>query len=59
MSDIEVTKLVLETVPILIEVINDYRNEINKLKSGFKKQKVIKKLERTLRYQKNIIETIT
>lgn len=59
MSGIEVAGLVLGAVPILIEAIDRYKNGINKIRSGFKKRKVIEKLGRALRYQKSIIEAIT
>lgn len=59
MSGIEVAGLVLGAVPILIKAIDSYKSGIKKLKSGFKKRKVIEKLGRALRYQKSIIETIT
>lgn len=59
MSGIEVAGLVLGALPVLIEAIDGYKSGISKIKSGFKKRKVIEKLGRALRLQKTIVEAIT
>lgn len=59
MSGIEVAGLVLGAVPVLIEAIDIYKKGANKLRSGFKKRKVIEKVGWALRLQKCIIEEIT
>lgn len=58
MSGIEIAGIVLGVLPILFKALDGYKDSVNRLGQGFRKRKVVEKLARALRMQKQTLENI-